>query len=550
MDDKTGLPPENDEEDNVEYKRKFEADPESFRTNKLVTQAIWRMDEGDRLHGVREAVYYIGINDDGTCGGLTLNELLDSVKLFTNIVDKANAKIINSNISCVDNFYYMKIIIQSIPKKNNKTQDELMIGLMGPSGSGKTSLIGFLSYGINDDGRGNAREAVFRHDHESTDGSTSSIKYDLIGYSDGRLNNYTTGFIGSWEDIVEESTRLINITDMPGIYKYFRTALFSISSHKYDYICMTINGNCNKHELETLFFHTFVCHQLNIPIIFIITKIDLIDDKRINELFTLIKGFCQSYFDVRLINKSDDMMTKDVTPIIPLIPLSIVTKRNVDLLNALLCNLPIPILKYPKEQQSDSCMFMIYDKVFLPELGTIIIGRMMSGSIYVNKNYLIGPIGPIDNSFHEVNIKSIHKKQIVDDFLTECERGSLQLKINDKQIENSINKYMMLISPDNINKFINTFYIILNEKCALVLKDGFEYSKLSIDDIKINAKVRIFTNNVYDSINIIEKIADNIIKVEFEKNYINYIEDGQNVIINYQPRFLFGRVFRYHPYQS
>ena len=532
------LPPENDEDGNIEYKRMFESDPESKRTNKLVTQAIWRMNEGYRLYGVREAIYYIGINDNGSHGGLSLVELLDSIKLFGNIVAKADARIVTTKFFCVDNSNYAKVYIQSVPKK--KMHDELMIGLLGPSGSGKTSLIGFMSYGINDNGRGNAREVVFRHDHESDLGSTSSIKYDLIGYSNGKLNNYTTGFIGSWEDIVEESTRLINITDMPGNCKYLRTTIFSIASHNYDYIIITINNDFTTSDINIMLFHMFLCYQMNIRVILIMTKCDIIGESRIGEVIPIVREFCSVHFrdkfnDILVVDGSDEhkISTMIIDDIIPIIPLSIVTNENIELLNMLLCNLPVPDRD---DQSGESCMFMVYDKVFLPELGTAVIGRMINGTVHINKTYLIGPI---NNSFSEIKIKSIHKKQITNDRLVSTERGSLQIKINDKQIQRAINKHMMVICPNNMNKFINTFYIILNKKCSTMTKDGFEFSELSYNDIKIDAKVMFFSNNVYESIIILEH-KDNVLKVKFDKNYVNYIENGSKVVINYQPRFLFG----------
>jgi GTPase len=537
---KGSLPPENDEDGNIEYKKMFEANPEGVRTNKLVTQAIWRMNEGYRLYGVKEAIYYIGINNNGSYGGLTLAELLDSIKLFTNIVARADAKIVTTKFFCVGNSNYAKVYIQSIPKK--KICDELMIGLLGPPRSGKTSLVGFISYGINDDGYGNAREVVFRHDHESNQGNTSSIKYDLIGYSNGKLNNYTTGFIGSWEDIVEESDRLINISDMPGNYKYFRTSMFSIASHSYDYIILTINADFTADDINILLFHTFVCYQMNVHVVFIITKIDIADKKNIDDIVMIIKEFCSIHFsdrfnDVKLINASDEQIIASMmlNKVIPIVPLSIVTKENIDILNMLLCKLPVPE-RLNQDRPEDSCMFMVYDKVFLSDIGTAVIGRMIDGSVHTNNTYLIGPI---NNSFSEVKIKSIHKKQIATDHLIIHERGSLQIKINDKQIQCGINKYMMLITPNNMNRFINTFYVILNKKCAIVTKDGFEFSESAYNDIKIDAKVMIFSNNVYEYINILE-LKDGILKVKFDENYINYIEDGAVVVINYNPRFLFG----------
>ena len=116
-------------------------------------------------------------------------------------------------------------------------------------------------------------------------------------------------------------------------------------------------------------------------------------------------------------------------------------------------------------------------------------------------------------------------------------------KISDKQIEAAIDKHMMLITPDKIDRFVNTFYVTLNKKCVIVTKDGFEFSDSSINDIKIDAKVMLFSNNVYDLIHILE-LNEYELKIKFDKNRINYIEDGSSVIISYPPKFLFGTAFR------
>ena len=52
---------------------------------------------------------------------------------------------------------------------------DIKITLLGSEGAGKSTLIGVLTSGKRDNGKGGARTNVFRHKHEILDGRTSSI---------------------------------------------------------------------------------------------------------------------------------------------------------------------------------------------------------------------------------------------------------------------------------------------------------------------------------------------------------------------------------------
>ena len=57
------------EEGNVEYKLKL-INPTDVRLEHLVTQMKWRLQEGQG-----EAIYKVGVEDNGACTGLTKDEL-------------------------------------------------------------------------------------------------------------------------------------------------------------------------------------------------------------------------------------------------------------------------------------------------------------------------------------------------------------------------------------------------------------------------------------------------------------------------------------------
>ena len=54
---------------------------------------------------------------------------------------------------------------------------EIRIAILGNVDSGKSTLVSTVTYKINDDGRGSAREKVFKHKHEKETGRTSDISY-------------------------------------------------------------------------------------------------------------------------------------------------------------------------------------------------------------------------------------------------------------------------------------------------------------------------------------------------------------------------------------
>ena len=52
---------------------------------------------------------------------------------------------------------------------------ETRVGMLGNVDAGKSTIIGVLTNGILDDGRGSARQNVMRYPHERECGQTSSI---------------------------------------------------------------------------------------------------------------------------------------------------------------------------------------------------------------------------------------------------------------------------------------------------------------------------------------------------------------------------------------
>ena len=60
----------------------------------------------------------------------------------------------------------------------------MRVAINGNVDSGKSTLVGVLSKGEKDDGRGSARKLVFNFSHEAENGRTSSIGQEILGFDE------------------------------------------------------------------------------------------------------------------------------------------------------------------------------------------------------------------------------------------------------------------------------------------------------------------------------------------------------------------------------
>uniref|UniRef100_A0A8C5TDX5 Elongation factor 1-alpha n=1 Tax=Malurus cyaneus samueli TaxID=2593467 RepID=A0A8C5TDX5_9PASS len=64
------------------------------------------------------------------------------------------------------------------------------VAVVGNVDAGKSTLLGVLTHGELDNGRGFARQKLFRHKHEIESGRTSSVGNDILGFdSEGNVVN-------------------------------------------------------------------------------------------------------------------------------------------------------------------------------------------------------------------------------------------------------------------------------------------------------------------------------------------------------------------------
>lgn len=72
--------------------------------------------------------------------------------------------------------------MQSRRKEVSVTEINYRVAVVGNVDAGKSTLLGVLTHGELDNGRGLARQKLFRHKHEAETGRTSSVGNDILGF--------------------------------------------------------------------------------------------------------------------------------------------------------------------------------------------------------------------------------------------------------------------------------------------------------------------------------------------------------------------------------
>ncbi len=148
----------------------------NLRFNQLATQMKFRISEGEGI-----AIYYIGVNNDGTIYNLSKKEKSISLKILKEIVKFINCKI--DKLLFIDS--YLKVIIKDDKRFLNYKERRIL--LLGDTESGKTTFLAYLIKNIVDTKECKARLHILNHKHELESGRTSSFTYQYLNFNETKF---------------------------------------------------------------------------------------------------------------------------------------------------------------------------------------------------------------------------------------------------------------------------------------------------------------------------------------------------------------------------
>eukprot|EP00047_Mylnosiga_fluctuans_P012501 m.26387 g.26387 ORF g.26387 m.26387 type:complete len:634 (-) comp4283_c1_seq1:202-2103(-) len=398
------------QEGNMEYKLKL-IDPTPSRFQHLVTQMKWRLAEGNG-----EALYVIGVEDDGFLTGLAEDQLLASLRTLEAMAAAAGAQttVLRTRVSVRGAGQVAEVLVRRVP--DNQQFLEVRVAAVGSAGSGKSTVLGVLVGEELDNGHGKARLNLFRHRHEITSGTTSSICHGMLGFdSNGDAVNHAlpSGHDASTSALSECASKIVSFFDFPGHERYMKTTLLGFSSRSIDYVALVV-GSSTGMSPSTL-AQLEVVTALQLPFFVIVTKIDLctrpVLAATLKDLTQHLKAPGCKRIAV-IVNNMDDVCClgssfhKD--RIVPIFLVSSVSGKNIDLLRRFLNLLAVDT---GAEEKCGLPPLVQISEVFnVAGVGPVVAGTLLEGVVREGDRMRIGPDD--SGSFLPVVVRNIHRNRV------------------------------------------------------------------------------------------------------------------------------------------
>ncbi|KAG7188359.1 hypothetical protein KM043_008014 [Ampulex compressa] len=406
------LPPE-PEQGNVEYKLKL-INPSSQRFEHLVTQMKWRLREG---HG--EAIYQIGVEDNGRLTGLSMEEMAASLETLRHMAARlgATSSVLRERMTRVKHGRVgnsgqerkvAEVLVKKLRKDDREDQNsvvDLRLAVTGAQDAGKSTLLGVLTQGELDNGRGRARLNMLRHLHEIKTGRTSSISHEIVGFdAEGHILNYAE--MATAEEICEHASKVVTFIDLAGHRKYLRTTVLGLTGYSPHQVMLVVSPPMNEASQE----HMALCLALRLPFFVVVNKIDLgvcNAAETLNQLENAVRA--QGYHKQLMLVNGSEMSWDYESDVIPIFKVSCVTGEGLDILTDFIKNL-LPYEVNGRESDSESCLFQIDETFRVAGLNEPVLGGLLvKGAIAPGTRLLVGPLP--DGEFSPVKVVSLHRNK-------------------------------------------------------------------------------------------------------------------------------------------
>ncbi|CAL8110227.1 unnamed protein product [Orchesella dallaii] len=407
--------------------------PNEKEYDDLVSIIKSRVEEGNG-----ETIFDVG---DATEGGLTKDDFDASVATLQSIADSLEASMMQLRVRGTEKQTAQYLIRLKAPEQDFT---EIRVAVVGNVDAGKSTLLGVLTHGELDNGRGHARMKLFRHKHEMESGRTSSVGNDILGFDhEGKVVNKAEHGSLDWVHICEKASKVITFIDLAGHERYLKTTVFGMTGHAPHFGMLMVGSNAGIVGMTKE--HLGLALALSVPVFVVVTKIDMCPSNVLQETLQLLVKVLKSpgCRKVPVIVKTADDVVLSATNFVserlcPVFQVSNVTGENLNLLKMFL-NL---LTTRSQHSDKDPAEFLIDDTYSVPGVGTVVSGTCLKGTINLNDILLLGP--DLLGHFQSIAIKSIHRKRMPVKQVRSGQTASFSLK---KIKRSQIRKGMVLVSP-------------------------------------------------------------------------------------------------------
>lgn len=395
-----------------------------------------RLDEGQG-----ETIYEVGTGE-GDAPGLSQEDMQASIATLKSIADSLGLEMVQLR----ERKEGEGLVTEFLLRRSLEFDDfmEVRVAVVGNVDAGKSTLLGVLTHGDLDNGRGMARQRLFRHKHEMESGRTSSVGNDILGFdASGNVVNKPDHGNLDWIKICEKSSKVITFIDLAGHEKYLKTTVFGMTGHAPDFAMLMIGANAGVIGMTKE--HLGLALALNVPVFVVVTKIDMCPPNVLQETLKMLQRILKSPGCRKIpviVQNTDDVVCSATNftseRMCPIFQVSNVSGENLDLLKMFLNLLSTRL----KSETTAPAEFQIDDTFSVPGVGTVVSGTLLQGTIKLNDTLLLGPDAL--GHFQQITVKSIHRKRMPVREVKGGQTASFSLK---KVKRSSIRKGMVMVSP-------------------------------------------------------------------------------------------------------
>ena len=355
---------------------------------------------------------------------------------------------------------------KDVPICTKTIEDFIKIGVVGNVDSGKSTLVGVLSKGILDNGRGSARLRVFNYAHEANNGRSSSVAQEIMGFKKDGAQIFPDRYVQSknkyWKDVVKDAHKIISLIDLCGHEKYLKTTMYGLVGTKPDYVMIVVGANLDLSKMTKE--HLGIVLALEIPFFVVITKTDMVAEeitkttteklqkllkhKIVNRTPMVIDNNNSSEIDVAV----NAIMTNKICPIFKV---SNVSEKGLKTLGSFMFKLQArtDIIG----DKTDSVEFDIHDNFTVNGVGLVVSGILKKGQLTVGKSLYLGP-DKADN-YTLVQVKSLHFSRVAVTVVNPGQLCCMSLRtIGKGEVKKDyLRKGMVLLEANSVPKSVKCF---------------------------------------------------------------------------------------------
>jgi len=350
--------------------------------------------------GRGEAVYIIGVDDNGKAVGLTDIEFEETLNVLKVVAAENGAR-----IAKVEKFSENgdgKFIGRLLFVRDGKpVKRHIIVASAGHVNHGKSTLIACLMTG-RPDSEGKSWLYLDTLPHEIERGLSADLHFALYGFKDGRPLHFKNPLDKKERaKVVETADKLVSFVDTVGHENWQKTTIRGLVGQNIDYGLLVVAADDGVTHITRE--HLGLLLAMDLPVIICVTKVDKMQEAKIEnverQIDELLKNVGRVPYAIR--KEADIAVIVDkMQTVVPVIRTSAATLEGYALLDGLLLTLP------ERKKALDKPFLMFIDRAYnITGAGVVVSGTIKQGVLTSDAQLIIGP--DKDGHFSEAKAKSI-----------------------------------------------------------------------------------------------------------------------------------------------